>query len=264
MNTKKSSEKSLKIPEAVLAYCRNLKNQNEHLRLSPLNIERIRAMLVAKNPNYWATIEDYYKQHEQLIRQIDTLLKEADAALEHEESKEQEEDSIPEPTTPTFTPTPKTDEPLLKPIYAELTEIHEPPKEKTTIVAKELVGRSYSTSNILERILLLNCKNDLSNIDYNRGGTKGHTTKPLTPYFCDNFLLSCVVLASNCNGKICNETSTLNKLIRQFLDQNNIPAKGFKAIDCVPYKPSDEQIFTYRRKNYNHICRVGELLFLLG
>ena len=46
------------------------------------------------------------------------------------------------------------------------------------------------TQKFVEKICLLNCKNDLKGLNYNRYGTKGHRIFPISDVFCDNFLLS--------------------------------------------------------------------------
>ena len=43
---------------------------------------------------------------------------------------------------------------------------------------------------LMEKICLLNCKNDLKGINYNKYGTKGYKIFPISDMFCDNFLLS--------------------------------------------------------------------------
>ena len=43
---------------------------------------------------------------------------------------------------------------------------------------------------LVEKMCLLNCKNDLRGLNYNKYGKKGHAIYPISKVFCDNFLLS--------------------------------------------------------------------------
>ena len=192
---------------------------------------------------YWETTQKYWEEHKEWTASIETLLEAAKRSLEEENE---------EPTWPTTTIfSDRVVENEQEPLYKETTAIHDPPKESVTIPAKQLLGTTYKMQKILERILLHNCKNRIGTINYNKNGKRGHETKQLTPYFCDNFLLSCVVLASNCKGQNCSETSVQNKLIRQFLKSANFPPNRniIKAISCHPYTPTKHQIRVYKRMN---------------
>lgn len=70
-----------------------------------------------------------------------------------------------------------------------LDEIITKPQERITIDSSLLLGK-LKEKTIIEKLCLLNSTNDLKGINYNKYGTIGHRIHPISPIFCDNFILS--------------------------------------------------------------------------
>ena len=64
--------------------------------------------------------------------------------------------------------------------------------EHYVTIQKSQLTRCKTTKDraLVEKMCLLNCKNDLKGLNYNKYGKKGHTIYPISKVFCDNFLLT--------------------------------------------------------------------------
>ena len=92
------------------------------------------------------------------------------------------------------------------------------PENYITIQKTQLSrNRKTTTQKFIEKICLLNCKNNLKGVNYNKYGTKGHKIYPVSEIFCDNFILSAP-------AKVINKKNTLvgyyNQKIRTVLKRN--------------------------------------------
>ena len=96
---------------------------------------------------------------------------------------------------------------------------------------------------LVEKMCLLNCKNDLRGLNYNKYGKKGHAIYPISKVFCDNFLLSTPFNIENKKNSL---VGLYNQCIHTVLVKHNqrafIKAVGYSTDGRQRYKVSCNSI----------------------